>query len=126
MAEPEFATISFSVWHKEDYSRKFTMNRTSVKPRPIWEVRDSIGNSVGQGYSTDEAVASFANYLKVAKDGIKKSHLVYECRKDGKLAYRIRVEGEGCHIFDSNGAPVGNQTFDTYKAARAYCVEILS
>ena len=126
MAEAKFETVSFSVWHKDAYSSEFTLDRICRKPRPIWEVKDSSGNSVGQGYSTDEAVESLAEYLNVGNDEFKRSRMAYECRKDSKLVYRIRVEGDGCQIYDSNDAPVGNKIFDTYTEARAYCEQILS
>ena len=125
MAEPKFETISFSVRQQGNYSRQFKMNRVCRKPRPFWEVKDSSGNSMGEGYSTDEALLSLATRLSVARDEIKKSAVAYECWNDGKLAYRICVERDGCHIYDSNGAPVGNRIFDTYTKARTYCVEIL-
>ena len=126
MGQLKFSQVSFIVWHQDDSTRQFKMNRTFEGPRRVWEVNDSSGNLVGQGDSTDKALVSLARHLNAARSEIKKSARDYECRKEGSLAYKIRVEGGGCHIFDPNGAPVGNKTFDTYRAARAYCKELLS
>lgn len=126
MAEPKFETVSFNVRLQGDYSRKFSMNRTFDGSRPFWQVKNSSGNPVGEGYSTDEALTSLARHLNVARDEIKKSAVTYECWKDSKLVYEIRVEGRVHQVYRSNGIPVQDAAYDTYKAARTYCVEKLS
>ncbi len=125
MAKLEFRTLLFSVWHETDYSKKFEMKLTAVKPRRFYEVRDSRGSLMGEGYTAKEALASLAEHLNVRKDEICKSRMVVQCRKDAELVYEIHDEGEGCHIFDPHGAPVGNKTFRNYAEARTYCKELL-
>ena len=126
MAKLKFDTILFAVWHATDYSRKFEMELTAVKPRKFYEVRDPSGKVVGQGYTADEAMVSLAKYLNVGKDEICYSRMVVRCRKDAQLVYEIRVEGEVHKIFSPNGIPIKGCVFDTYKDAHDHCVEILS
>ena len=56
MGQLKFSQVSFIVWHQDDSTRQFTMNRTCEGLRRVWEVNDSSGNLVVQGDSTDKAL----------------------------------------------------------------------